>query len=925
MILERNRLFRSHTETVIVEPERRAEARNEGVAALADAVRELVELPTLTGSLRRLVTGAVAATGADVGVVRVLDPGSSCLVARAAHGGSDALVAELEGSRIPLGEVPEQEVDDLEDAPLAVRRAAERADAEALIMVPVAGASGPVATLELFRCRGAFDDAEHDLARLAAAQAGLVLRVHGVGVAGAAAALQARDALVLAGDALAAGADVARSAEQVARLAAEATGARATVVWSERDDALLEVVASFGLGQDYDTLVGLAAEGLRGREPVLVAHGDLPTGATTSAVLQLGQPPIGVLQLLFDDAHEPPPDSLGRLATFAVRAAYALREGARSRTVAAELDRTRALVAVVGQAIAQLSLAHTLETAVERIAELLDTEGVAVYLREDGRLAAAADRGLAGPHTRVAERLLDLALGPFRGRGMLVVASPRDDSRLSGVQEAVNEAGIEGALAVPLLVRGEVIGLLAVYPARGRELAENDQALLLSLGSQLAVAVQNAQLHERAKKLGAELEGALASERQAARQLGALYEISRSFAQSLSLDATVETLAHTVVELLGVDAALIRMPDERGETLLPVALHVADPRLAGPVETILSRPLAASSAAVRRLYRTREPLVLDPESARALGPPHDLLAPFLEKGSTCVLLPIATPSEVLATLKILSLHPERPITGETIELALSIAGQAALALDNARLYQQQKAFADTMQRSLLPRYRPELEGIDFGAVYESSAHVEIGGDVYDFLELEDGRLAVVLGDVTGHGIDAAADMAMAKFTFRSLAREHPEPGDLLAAANDVVTEEIAPGKFITMSYVVVAPDGLAVCACAGHPPPRLVADDGVVRGFDASGLALGIEPRQHYDEVREQLTPGSSVVLYTDGVIEARTAGELYGVERLDELLARRHDLPAEELARAVVDDCRAFADGELADDVAVVVIKIRG
>ncbi len=131
------------------------------------------------------------------------------------------------------------------------------------------------------------------------------------------------------------------------------------------------------------------------------------------------------------------------------------------------------------------------------------------------------------------------------------------------------------------------------------------------------------------------------------------------------------------------------------------------------------------------------------------------------------------------------------MTPETIGQATRIAGQAALAIDNARLYQQQKEFADTMQRSLLPRSLPQLQGLELGDAYESSARVEVGGDVYDFMELADGRLAVALGDVTGHGIDAAADMAMAKFVFRSLAREHPEPGDFLRSANDVVVDEIA--------------------------------------------------------------------------------------------------------------------------------------
>jgi serine phosphatase RsbU (regulator of sigma subunit) len=210
-------------------------------------------------------------------------------------------------------------------------------------------------------------------------------------------------------------------------------------------------------------------------------------------------------------------------------------------------------------------------------------------------------------------------------------------------------------------------------------------------------------------------------------------------------------------------------------------------------------------------------------------------------------------------------------------------------------------------------------------VYESSARVDVGGDIYDFVQLDDGRLAVVLGDVTGHGVEATADMAMAKFVFRSLAREHPEPGDFLAFANDVVVDEIAPGKFITMTYIAVDPArGEVACANAGHPPPRLMLPDGTVRGLDAPGIVLGIDSGQTYEEMRTELPVGSTIVLYTDGVVEARNGGELYGTERLDALLIELRSLPATELARAVTEDARSYAGGELSDDLAVVVIQRR-
>jgi sigma-B regulation protein RsbU (phosphoserine phosphatase) len=201
--------------------------------------------------------------------------------------------------------------------------------------------------------------------------------------------------------------------------------------------------------------------------------------------------------------------------------------------------------------------------------------------------------------------------------------------------------------------------------------------------------------------------------------------------------------------------------------------------------------------------------------------------------------------------------------------------------------------------------------------------VEVGGDVYDYITLGDGRLAVILGDVTGHGVDAAADMAMAKYVFRSLARDHPDPGAFLAAANDVVASEIAPGRFITMVELVfdAAADEVA-CASGGHPHPRLVLPDGTVEPVAARGLALGIEAPQRYETVTAAFPPGAIVVAYTDGVVEARRRGLQFGLDRLDALLAERRGLPPQEIAEAALAACRDWTDGELTDDVAVVVVK---
>jgi len=164
---------------------------------------------------------------------------------------------------------------------------------------------------------------------------------------------------------------------------------------------------------------------------------------------------------------------------------------------------------------------------------------------------------------------------------------------------------------------------------------------------------------------------------------------------------------------------------------------------------------------------------------------------------------------------------------------------------------------------------------------------------------------------------------MTKFVFRSLARENPEPGAFLAAANAVVCDEIAPGKFVTMLYLTVDPrTGEVACASGGHPQPRTLLPDGTVRVLDVRGLALGIDPGQRYAAATEELPPGAAVVLYTDGLVEARRGGEFYGTERLDAALAAGQRLGARELAQAVLDDCREFGGRELADDCAIVVIR---
>jgi serine phosphatase RsbU (regulator of sigma subunit) len=901
------------------------EAAGSALSAFAAAALELVRGGPAERGLAALLHAVALGTGAELVVARLADRGGQ-LVARAVHSESAALVAELQGTRVAAVDVLQGEVE-LEDAPgnpaapAGVRRAAARAGMPIVRLVPVAVNGELVAALELYRSGLPFGPEEAALARAAAAHVALALRLdRAVGQGENGRDELSRGQLGLLGEALAAGADERETAEQIVRVAAEAAGAAGATLWRVDADAPPSLLAQHGFGGAAPDLIEAGEsvrQSLEARDP-----GPARVGSWILHTIPLGEPTVAGLRLAWD-AEEAPEPELERLSPFGAGAAQALRRSRRAGEVELALRRSQTLVAVVSQAIAQLSLAHTLETAVERVAELTASGHVAVFLREEGRLVASASRGLTGAHTDLAERLLELALGPFRSRGFLFVEDLRGDPRLAGLERVVEESGVRRALFIPLLVHDEAIGALGVFKVRPRPFEEGEESLLLALSGQLAVAVQNARLHERTKELSAILEQTLESERRAARQLRGLYAISQSFAESLSLDVLLEAVARAMVELLDADVAVIRMPDPRTGALTARAVHVADPRVEEVVAALAARPQPLSAPLARRLVRSKRAVILRPGTA-APNDAHHVLEPFLRQGASAAVLPLATPGEVLGTLTVISFDPERPLDDAGIDAATAVAAQAAFAIDNARLYQQQKDFAETMQRALLPREIPRVPGLGVGHVYQSSARVDVGGDLYDFVVLEDGRLAVVIGDVLGKGVSAAADMAMAKYIFRVLARGDSEPAAFLRSANAVACDEIEQGKFVTLLYAIVdARSGEVACASAGHPPARVVDPRGRVTPLGGTGLALGIEADQDYPEERARLEAGSVIVLYTDGVVEARRDKELYGEERLDRLLAQRRGLPAQELAAEILADCRAFAGGELADDCAIVCLKL--
>jgi len=220
-----------------------------------------------------------------------------------------------------------------------------------------------------------------------------------------------------------------------------------------------------------------------------------------------------------------------------------------------------------------------------------------------------------------------------------------------------------------------------------------------------------------------------------------------------------------------------------------------------------------------------------------------------------------------------------------VQVALLVRRQQEEALERERM-EQELRLAERIQHSLLPRQLPRLPGWDVAVHYRPAR--EVGGDFYDFVTLEDGRLGIFVGDVTGKGIPAALLMATTRSILRVIAQSGVSPGETLRQANEILADETPPAMFVTCYYAVLDPAGgdLRV-ANAGHNLPYLRREGGAFE-LHARGMPLGLLPGQVYEERAYRVIPGEGIVLYSDGLVEAHNPlGEMFSDSRLQAALAR--------------------------------------
>jgi serine phosphatase RsbU (regulator of sigma subunit)/anti-sigma regulatory factor (Ser/Thr protein kinase) len=306
----------------------------------------------------------------------------------------------------------------------------------------------------------------------------------------------------------------------------------------------------------------------------------------------------------------------------------------------------------------------------------------------------------------------------------------------------------------------------------------------------------------------------------------------------------------------------------------------------------------------------------------------------MRRAGVHLIVPLVSQGELIGTLNLGRRLSDQPYSTDDRKLLAGLASQVAPAIRVAQLVRQQEAeakereridqelrVAALIQQTLLPKELPHLSGWEIEAYYQSARAV--GGDFYDFIPLEDGRLGLVIGDVTDKGVPAALVMATTRTTLRAMAGQTSDPGQVLAKANESLVPEIPPAMFVTCFYGVLNPTtGHIVYANAGHNLPYVRTSEGVVE-MRATGMPLGLMTGMNYEVAHARLNPGETVLLTSDGIVESHDhTGDMFGFPRLIDLVAA-HD-GSQDLISTILARLGLFRgdNAEQEDDVTMVTVK---
>jgi PAS domain S-box-containing protein len=421
---------------------------------------------------------------------------------------------------------------------------------------------------------------------------------------------------------------------------------------------------------------------------------------------------------------------------------------------------------------------------------------------------------------------------------------------------------------------------------------------------------------------------------EARRRLALLAAAGPALSASLDYAETLERITHLLVPELA-DWCLLDGVDDDGSIRQFAAAH-ADPEKEDLLMRLKEHRRFGEDDpdSTSKVLRTGRSVLLQDlpeatfyEEALGSGEHLDILLRLEPRSLMCV--PLLARGRTIGAVTLVSSRPDRRYGEEDLALAEDLAYRCALAADNARLYRDRSEIASVLQRNLLPPHLPQIPGIEVGAEYLPVGEAnEVGGDFYDLINtVEDGWVCSI-GDVRGKGVEAASVTALARYTIRAVTMRDDRPSEVLAALNEAMLRQLPEDRFCTAACIRLEPeDGLSGVEIdvsrAGHPAPLLLRPDGPVEEVGCPGRVLGVFDDAELGDSSLRLMPGEALVLYTDGVTEARSPdGDFFGEERLHDLLRSCSGLDAASLAGRIKNVVLDFQEGDPRDDLAVLVLR---
>jgi phosphoserine phosphatase RsbU/P len=555
-----------------------------------------------------------------------------------------------------------------------------------------------------------------------------------------------------------------------------------------------------------------------------------------------------------------------------------------------------------------LDLDHLLHSLAESIRKVIDFELLAILLYSE-KLRDLRIRYALGHREEVVKNL-SIALGEgitgaaAAAREAILVEDVRTDPRYLNAVDAVRTE-----LAVPMMARHKLVGVIDVQSTRQGAFTEYDRSLLSLIASRVAVTIENARLYRRVERQN--------------RTFRTLSNISQEFSTILELDELLQKISEIVRGLINYDAFSILLVDAAEEALRHRFSIRLDRRV--DIDNVpLGKGITGTSAATRRPVKSDD---------TAADPRYIASHPDIRSE---VAVPLIVQDRLVG---VMDLESDRLayFTDDHVRMLSLLAPQVAAAIENARLYQEIAArerrmdedlrAARELQAVLLPVKAPDVEGLEVAIGFLPAR--EVSGDIFEFVEqVEHGdtHLLTAFGDVSGKGVAAALYGALVSGLLRMLGPRRREPAVLLEGLNEALLRRRVDARYLTLLIAVWHPHSkeMTMANAGGFPP--MVCRDGKILDIRVEGVPLGLLDGVTYESASFQAESGDTIVLYSDGITDhLNPAGEEYGRKKLTAVLRSACRQSAEGIVSAILEDVNQFGEDTPAfDDRTLVVFKVK-